>query len=313
MIRLSVLCLAVLFMQCTTSETVEKEPPIPPVISLLGRELLPPESSDGFQREDSLFQVAKQQYNSNPDDLNNIIWLGRRTAYLWRYNEAIDIFTKGLEVHPQSPELYRHRGHRFITVRQFDKAIADYEKAAELAKDRSLEIEPDGIPNKLNQPLSNLHFNIYYHLGLAHYLKGDFAKAAIAYEECLKWSLNADLHVATADWLYMSYRRMGQKEKAEALIADIPDNLELIENDGYYERIMMYKGLKQPENLLNFGDAKLSDQVTIVTQGYGVGNWYGYNDQQDKATEVYKRILKQKHWSAFGYIAAEAELARNDQ
>lgn len=33
------------------------------------------------------------------------------------------------------------------------------------------EFEPDGIPNALNPPLTLPHRNIWYHLGLAYYLK----------------------------------------------------------------------------------------------------------------------------------------------
>ena len=35
----------------------------------------------------------------------------------------------------------------------------------------TLETEPDGIPNKLNMPLSSTQFNVWYDLALAHYLK----------------------------------------------------------------------------------------------------------------------------------------------
>lgn len=308
---ISLALLSVLFVMCSENKQKDTKPEIAPVTSLLGNELLPPEEDPKeLHRKDSLLQLAQKALEADPTSLSNLIWVGRRTAYLWRHQEAIDIFTKGLQHFPESPELYRHRGHRYISTRQLDLAVADFEKAAILAKDRDLEIEPDGIPNRINQPLSNLHFNIYYHLGLACYLKGDFSKAAVAYEECMKWSLNADLQIATTDWLYMTYRRMGQKDKATTLIASIPENLELIENDGYYERILLYKGLKKPEELLNFGVAGLDDQVTLVTQGYGVANWYLYNDQPEKAKEVFQKILELRHWSAFGYIAAEADMAR---
>ena len=88
------------------------------------------------------------------------------------------MFSKGVAAHPNNPRMYRHRGHRYITTRQFDRAIADFEKAATLIKGTPDEIEPDGAPNPTGKPRSSLHFNIWYHLGLAHYLKGDYQKAA---------------------------------------------------------------------------------------------------------------------------------------
>ncbi len=279
------------------------------VQSLTGHLLVPPkEPAAVLAKKDSLLTIARNQYEENPNHLDHIIWLGRRTAYLWRYQAAIEIFTKGLVRFPDAPELYRHRGHRYLSMRKFDQAIADFEKAGQLAAGRSLEIEPDGLPNRLNTPLSNLHFNIYYHLGLAHYLKGDFAKAKAAYKTCLEWSVNPDLKVATADWLYMTCRRLGETEQADSLLATIPANLELIENDGYFNRILLYKGLKKPEDLLDFSETELDNQLNLVTQGYGVGNWFLCNGDTARAFDIFNKILETDYWSAFGYIAAEAEV-----
>lgn len=309
--------IACLFFQCdstkkiTSTETkpVTSKQSLPFVKALDGRKLFPPkESASSKNRKDSLLQIAKEDFEKKPDSLDNIIWLGRRTAYLWRYQEAIDIYTKGLQSHPNSAELYRHRGHRYISVRQLDKAIADFEKAGSLAEGLAIKIEQDGIPNKKNIPLSNLQFNIYYHWALAHYLKGDFEKAAALYEECLFYSINSDLLVATADWLYMTYRRLEKNDKAERLLKRITPDLNIIENQSYFNRLLMYKGLKKPEDLLDFEQTDLDAQLDIVTQGYGVGNWYFYNKEEEKAVEIFHKLLATQYWSAFGYIAAEADL-----
>ena len=50
--------------------------------------------------------------------------------------------------------------------------------------------------------------------------------------------------------------------------------------------------------------------MNIATQGYGVGNWYLYNGDEDRALEIFERIIEGTSWAAFGYIAAEAEVAR---
>ena len=290
------------------SKTTEAEPE---AIALDGRPLYPaPESEAALQRKDSLLAIARANYEAEPTQLDHIIWLGRRTAYLSRYQEAITIYSKGLEQFPDAPELYRHRGHRYISTRQLDKAIADFEKAAALAKDRPIEIEPDGIPNKLNIPLSNLQFNIWYHWGLAYYLKGEFAKAAAIYEQCMSYSDNPDLLCATSDWLYMTYQRMGETEKANALLETITPDMEIIENASYFNRLLLYKGLKEPQDLLDLENTDPEAQLNIVTQGYGVGNWYQYNGDKDKATEIFKKVVGSDYWSAFGYIAAEADLLR---
>ncbi len=299
--------------QSGTSNSSEPETASPPqaeALSFDGRPLYPPaETEASLRKKDSLLAIARQNYGADSISLENIIWLGRRTAYLSRYREAIDIYTRGLALHPEAPELYRHRGHRYISTRQLEKAIADFERAAALAEGRPVEIEPDGLPNKLNIPLSSLQFNIWYHWALAYYLKGDLEKAAELYEQCMDYSTNPDLLVATADWLYMTYRRLGDKEKAAALLAAVPDSLEIIENASYFHRLQMYKGQLAPEDLLDLNNPDPERQLDIVTQGYGVGNWYLYNGEEEKARAVFGKILETEYWPAFGYIAAEAELA----
>ena len=275
------------------------------IISLLGKKLYAP---DPGQTAMNNYEKAKKAFMRNPNE-ENTIWYGRRTAYLYRYNEAIKIYTEGLKKFPESYRLYRHRGHRFISIKKFDRAVTDLKKAADLAKEAPLEIEPDGIPNKLNTPLSNTHFNIWYHLGLAYYLKGDFEKAASAYRECMKWSRNDDLITATVDWLYMTYRRLGKDKEAEKLLSLIKEKMKIIENQSYYLRLMMYKGLKTPESLLNpEAESEYEMNLSLATQGYGVGNWYLYNGHEEKARKMFHRVVEGKSWSAFGYIAAEVDL-----
>ncbi len=43
---------------------------------------------------------------------------------------------------------------------------------------------------------------------------------------------------------------------------------------------------------------------------YGVGNWYFYNGQTEKAREIFERLLDGESWASFGRIAAEADLHR---
>jgi len=254
------------------------------------------------------YELAKKKFEANPNE-ENTIWLGRRTAYLGKYKQAIEIYTNGLEKFPGSYRLYRHRGHRYITTRKFKKAIADLKKAAQLVHGQPLEIEADGIPNPANIPVSNTQFNIWYHLGLAYYLSGDFEQAVSAYRECLQWCKNDDSRVATVDWLYMTYRRMNNTKAAQALLIQIKEDMNLLENHSYHNRLLMYKGLKTPASLLNpKGDSQSDPGLTFATQGYGVGNWYYYNGQKEKAGEIFAKVLKSKSRAAFGYIAAEVDL-----
>lgn len=295
-------------------EPAEESPTEQPVeaMSLLGTELRRPDLPDGTrERLEGNLANAEAAYAADPENEETIIWLGRRLAYLSRYQEAIEVFSGGIESFPESYRLLRHRGHRYISTRQLDLAVADLAAAAELAADYEDQIEPDGAPNAAGIPLGTDHFNIWYHLALAHYLQGDLDAALAAYEECMAVSGNPDLLVATTDWMVMTLRRLGRQDETAPLLDAITADMEIIENDSYHRRLLMYKGELAPEDLLDLGAGDDPDQaVNIATQGYGVGNWYLTNGEEARAIEVYERILEGTSWAAFGYIAAEADLAR---
>ena len=255
---------------------------------------------------------AKADFEKSPDSADSIIWLGRRTAYPGKYKEAIRIFTGGIENFPADARFYRHRGHRFITIRCFDDAIKDFEKAAKLIKGKPDEIEPDGLPNARNIPTSTLQSNIFYHLGLAYYLKGDFKKALKAYREAEKVSKNADMLVATTHWLYMTLRRLGREREAQKSIAQIKDNLDIIENADYYKLVQLYQGKLKAEDLLKEISAE-ANTLSNASLGYGLGNWFLYNGKRDEAAKIFRQITSGNQWASFGYIAAEAEQVKHEK
>ena len=281
-------------------------------ISFLGDTLtiptLPPEvEADRMER----FREAESALETDPEGADALIWMGRRTAYLGRYRDAIDIYSYALDLHPDDARLYRHRGHRYLTVRELDNAIADFRKAVELTQGRPDEVEPDGLPNALGVPTSTLQFNIWYHLGLAYYLKGDFEAAADAYGSCAAVSTHPDSKVATAYWRVMTLKRLGRAAEAEAILRDISPNAEVIESTGYLDLLLLQKGQRTPEALV--GPAGSGATLESTTAGYGVGAWYLLNGDPVRARELFSRVLSGRdQWAAFGYLAAEAELARMD-
>ncbi|MCA1583698.1 MAG: tetratricopeptide repeat protein [Acidobacteria bacterium] len=192
-------------------------------------------------------------------------------------------------------------------MRQFDRATADFEKAASLVKGAADEIEPDGAPNAAGKPRSTLQFNIWYHLGLAYYLTGNYAKALDAYHECMKVSNNDDSVAATSDWQWMTLMRMNRKAEAAKLLERITPKMDILENGSYHRRLLMYKGIEKPEALL---DPAKADDLTIATQGYGVGNYYFVTGDQARAKQTFEKVVAGRQWNAFGFIAAEADLQR---
>lgn len=278
-------------------------------ISLLGDTLYPPDLPEEVRAErEAQLAEARAGYDADPADADAIIWYGRRSAYLGDYRTAIAIYSEAIERHPNDPRMYRHRGHRYISVRQFDDAVADLERAAELIAGSEDEVEPDGMPNARNIPTSTLHSNIWYHLGLAYYLKGDFESALRAYRECMAVSGNPDMLVATSHWLYMTLRRLGRGEEAAAVLEPIDAGMDIIENGSYHRLLLMYKGELSKETLVE--EAEAAGGLENATLGYGIGNWHAYNGRPKQAEAVFRTILQGPQWAAFGYIAAEADMQR---
>lgn len=299
------LCFLTFACKQTPTETTEKLPEEKPSknfqgFSLMGDSLIsmPPGTTVL-----SKYEEKKKAYETDSTNVDNLIWYGRFTAYLGNYQEAIQIYTNGIQDFPEDARLYRHRGHRYLTIRKYEEAINDFEKAAELIAGTENQVEPDGMPNAQNIPVSTLHGNIYYHLGLAYYLQQDMEKALEAYQKCLASSDNNDNLVSSTHWLYMISRRLGEEEQAKKYLEPIQEGLEVIENTAYHQACLFYKGIIPEADLLaTDGDAPANDALA-----YALANWAFYNGDLAVAKEKYETILSKAGWNSFGYLASESD------
>lgn len=226
-----------------------------------------------------------QELAANPHDpelyLRKGIALSRASLH---HQEAIDLFSHGLSLDPFHAMLYRWRGHKHLNVRQFHAGRADLE---------------------LSSRLDPSNWDTWYHLGLANYLLRDFVRAEHAYRQCWALTDSDDKRVAIADWLYMTLMRQGRSDEARALLDFVTPETAAGPNDSYFQRLLMYKGLASPEELLAGVDKAGVDYVTL---GYGLGNHYFCAGDRDAAIKIWQSVLDGQYWSAFGYIASEVEL-----
>lgn len=297
---MKILIVAALFLICVSRPAATQS------CSDNAKEIKPQLSKETSLKYSQNLAIAAQNAASNPS-AENIIWYARRKGYLGHYKDAIDSLTISLPRFPRDARLYRHRGHRYITLRCFADAIKDFQTAAKLIKGKPDEVELDGMPNAKNIPTGTLQSNIWYHLGLAYYLKSDFKNALRAYIECEKVSKNNDMRVATAHWHYMTLRRLGREKDARKVLEPFAGEVEIIENTDYLKLVKLYRGEISADTLIKEigGEAKTLGSASL---GYGLGNWYLYNGDKAKATEIFRRITAGDQWASFGFIAAEAEL-----
>ncbi|MDD9896673.1 MAG: hypothetical protein OXU66_00570 [Gammaproteobacteria bacterium] len=286
----------------TAAELLPEVPADAQALSLQGEPLFAAEPNAGIVAN---LEAARVDYMADPNTAENIIWYGRRIAYAGDYRRAIEIFTEGIEKFPDDPRFYRHRGHRYISIREFDRAIADFEMAAEKMADLPVQVEPDGLPNPQNIPLTTTQGNVWYHLGLAYYLKQDWPRALSAFRNGYNLGGYDDNLVSTGHWIYMILRRMGNDAEATAALNDITAEMNIIENMSYHQLCLLYKGEMEIEDMM----AANGDDPSNAAVAYGIANYFYYNGDRQRSDQLLERIVSGSSWSAFGFIAAEADLA----
>jgi tetratricopeptide (TPR) repeat protein len=278
----------------------------PQAISLLGAPLHRP-VADPAEEAATAERVARAKAESEaaPDDAAKLVWHGRMLGVASRFDEAVAVFEDGARRFPEDPRVHRFLGHRYITLRRFDDAVASLTRAAKLAEPLPDELEPATKPG--GAELESMKHAIYYHLGLAHFLKGDFAAAEPAYRLCLENSGNFDSRCSASHWLWMTLERQGKRAQAAEVIAAIAPDQEAVEYHAYRNLIRLYAGALDGEAYL----ATLAPGgVDFASFGFGLANWHLVNGRIDRAFELFGEIAKVPTWAAFGCIGAEAELAR---
>jgi hypothetical protein len=106
----------------------------------------------------------------------------------------------------------------------------------------------------------------------------------------------------------MSLRRLGRDAEATEVLVPFRPQLNVIENEAYHRLLLMYKGEMSADSVLPV-TATGEMSVTDATAAYGIGNWHLYNGRPAEAERIFRRIIAGGQWGAFGYIAAEHDLA----
>jgi hypothetical protein len=160
--------------------------------------------------------AARAAWERHPEDVDSIIWYGRRVGYTGAFQEAVDIYTAGLRLHPNEPRCCGTRA-RYLSLRRF-RGDRRLELAARLEGTPD-EVEPDGQPNARGIPTSTLHSNIRYHLALAYFVTGDFTRALPIWEEDARVASNIDQRVAATYWWVLTLAHLGRADAARATLA----------------------------------------------------------------------------------------------
>ena len=229
---------------------------------------------------------AKAALDADPRNVQRFIALGVAQSGARQFREAIVTFTRGLAIAPNEPMLYRWRGHRYLSVREFDKAMADLTRGYKL---------------------DSTNYGILYHLGVLRFLKGDFNGAAATFAKAQPRAPDGGELAGSTDWLWMSLSRAGRAADAKAMLARRPDTLPTTPGYAYVSRLKMYRGEITPNQLFSPSDTA---DVQVATLSFGLGNWYMVHGDTAKAKAAFERSTKSGGWPGFGFMVSEAELRR---
>jgi len=227
---------------------------------------------------------AQAALAADPRNVGLIIQLGVAQSGARQFREAIQTFTNGLQIEPNNALLYRWRGHRYLSVRELDRALADLNRGFEL--DSTL-------------------YGVIYHLGIVRYLRGEYAAAAQLFARAQPRAPDAGELAGATDWLWMSLSRAGRANEATAMLARRPDSLPTAV--AYAQRLKLYRGQINPDAV--FTPADTAD-VAVATLAYGIGNWFLVRGDTAQARSWFERSVRSGGWPGFGFMASEVELRR---
>lgn len=227
---------------------------------------------------------AARAVAADPRSVEKLIALGVAQSGARQFREAIATFTRGLAMSPDNAMLLRWRGHRYLSVREFDKAIADLDRAARI---------------------DSTIYGVWYHRGIVRFVRGDFNGAAEDFARALPLAPDPGELAGSTDWRWMSLSRAGRAADAKAFLDRRTDSLET--NVAYATRLRLYRGEIGPDDVVTPAD---SADVQLATLAFGLGNWYLVRGDSARARTWFERSVASGGWPGFGFILSEVELRR---
>jgi len=248
--------------------------------------------------------IAKAVFAVAPEREDSWIWLGRRYGYLGYNEDAIAVFSAGLERFPKSYRLHRFRGRHRARQRDFAGAIGDYEAGLEKMEGVADSFEPDGLPNARRLTISTYRSNLHYYLGQTSFATGDYERMVGELERSLESPIALDIddhRVAVTFWTYIALRKLGRKQEAKSVLDAFPKEPRLIENETYLAALNVFRSDAAADLAAAEGDSLARFALAMRAQ---------FDGRRDAATQILNNIVSS---NALGYWPAEVELVGVEQ
>lgn len=260
-------------------------------------------------------ETANVVFTSSPLKESSYSWRGRREGFMGNYAKAVDIFTQGMELFPDSYALYRYRGYHLVRNYQYEEGLSDLRKAEDLIDGLDVTPVQEGIPGKSNFSPSTFKRNIYFFIAQTSMATGDYPTVVDYMDKSVATNQlrdKDDFLVSTSFFKYMAMRKMGQHEQAIAMVKAIPNGLDIIDNHSYYDAIMYLKGRYSRERFEGRADSLGRYAMAMVDQFESkepTSNDRERAAAEQKAMNARSLFTEVTNDNPKGYWLAEVELA----
>ncbi|MCQ2534146.1 MAG: hypothetical protein MJ172_06230 [Clostridia bacterium] len=216
------------------------------------------------------------------DDYQSKIDLGNKLASQYRFKEAVEAYSSSLKIKNDDYLTYVRLAGSFLTIRKFDDAFINYQKALKL------------LTNE--KPVA-------FTMGAYYYLKGD-------YSLCRKWVLKSlpsegELKIAVIYWHTLSSYRLNE---APTLLEDYDTNMDVGHHGAYKLAVELFTGNLKVDEVLSQIDNK-KESLDYVIALYGVAVYLESQGEMDLSRKYKEELLKaQTFWPCISYLAAWGDI-----
>ena len=241
---------------------------------------------------DYTLQEVEAKLEKDPENAD--LWYQKGMALSYnekKYEEAVQAFTTGLIYNPFHAGLRLQRGRKYTTLDDYRTATAEI---------------------MLSTRLDPENWDAWYYLGTALYLDGEYA-------ECMKAEKRA-MEVMRAhgveelpcamSWYWEAAMKLGKKEEADKILELVYEGIPC-GNQDYVERLLLQKGLRDPETFLDPANNKDPERPELyyMTTAFGLSDYYTYRGEMEKSNELLKKIAAMDcYHEAFVYKQTKQEM-----
>ncbi|MDE7249880.1 MAG: hypothetical protein K2N82_08330, partial [Lachnospiraceae bacterium] len=212
------------------------------------------------------------------DDYQSKISLGNALAAQYRFREAIAAYLSAERIRNDDPMLYLRLGGAYLTIRQFDAALAAYNRSLSL-----------GISRK----------TIAYPIGIWHYLMKDYENGAKWFMECLP--CDDEMAIAVIYWHTLSCLRMNT---APSLLKEYHPGMLVGHHTAYRLAVSAMSGEESLENA-EMRTEQLQSDLDYVIAAYGISVALACKGLIKESRKLNEHLLSRDSvWPCVSYLAA---------